>query len=86
LKEILKGGRKKMNGFQEPKGICYCGHTGNGKGSQHQSLLGLEGEGPCIFADCHCGQFIWVRFTISYKKFLKEKTRQEGNTCKKRTR
>jgi hypothetical protein len=39
--------------------ICLCGHTGDGKDSDH---AGLIGHGACCVPDCICRKFTWKRF------------------------
>ena len=45
------------------KGICTCGHTGDGSGSQHaESKKGLPGMGACTVDGCRCSEFQFKRW------------------------
>jgi hypothetical protein len=57
--------------FVGPMGICECGHTGDGKNSQHG---GIHGTGRCHI--CSCQGMIWEQRTKKYQNFLSgQKTR-----------
>lgn len=53
------------------KSICMCGHTGDGKDSQHGDprvgkafIPGLEGHGACRVRRCPCAKFTWAKFVV----------------------
>ena len=59
--------------FKGPRGICVCGHTGEGADSEHADFLlnGADtdpGKGQCMMCDCE--QYSWKRWTRKYQNFL----------------
>ena len=68
--------------YEKPKSWCYCGHLGDGPGSQHD---GFNGHGACLVADCECIQFTWKEFTDECKSYFERDTsivltQAEGDT------
>lgn len=55
-----------MNTFHGPKSKCYCGHTGDGPGSQHDDEI-TPGHGKC--KECACTQFSWKGYTDAYREW-----------------
>lgn len=51
----------------QPRGICTCGHTGDGANSDHKDLLAL-GHGSC--RECDCPQFSWRSMTAAARDIL----------------
>ena len=61
--------------YDKPKSLCYCGHTGDGPGSDH---MGLNGHGRCVAAasdsygnPCRCNQFTWKEWLPEFVEYLK---------------
>ena len=55
--------------FVGPMGICECGHTGDGSGSEHgNSPLNGRGVGACFL--CRCQKYVQMRWTRKYQNFL----------------
>lgn len=54
-----------------PKSLCTCGHTGDGVGSDHATVL-LPGSGACMEDDCSCDHFHWAGWTPEFEKALKK--------------
>lgn len=55
-----------------PKSVCYCGHTGDGANSQHDTApRSGEGHGECTVATCGCTRFTWKNITPEFAAFLK---------------
>lgn len=52
---------------KNPMSICSCGHTGDGRNSDHQDFF-QSGHGKCN--KCNCEQFTWVGWTSEAKKVL----------------
>jgi len=72
--------------YKLPRGICRCGHTGDGPLSDHADIGRGEGMGPCSACDCDCIEFFFERYTDFFahkglkteasKKALEETTRK----------
>jgi hypothetical protein len=41
--------------------ICFCGHTGARKKSEHEYDYFLPGSGRCLVNGCGCAKFVWKR-------------------------
>ena len=52
--------KKKRNKF-EIMDICFCGHTGVRKKTQHACEGFLPGSGSCLVRGCGCAKFVWKR-------------------------
>jgi hypothetical protein len=64
--------------FQGPKGICLCGHTGNGSDSQHsdthfQYNTESGGNGACTITDCDCRAYAPARRTPEFEVYCHDK-------------
>lgn len=44
-----------------PAGVCHCGHTGDGPGSEHTAGPIAPGHGACT--KCSCTRFTWAGWT-----------------------
>lgn len=54
----------------KPKSLCRCGHTGDGKQSEH--VDGAQpGHGACL--ECACEKFTWKTFTADFQAYMKGK-------------
>jgi hypothetical protein len=53
--------------FKDPRGICQCGHTGNGENSQHWDSP-YPGTGACVL--CRCTKYKEEKRTRKYQNFL----------------
>jgi hypothetical protein len=43
--------------------VCFCGHTGEGKRSQHANEPFFSfGSGKCLVKGCDCTRFTWKCF------------------------
>jgi len=62
--------KNKGKKFEGPKSICTCGHTGDGKGSQHGNENFNFGSGKCLVNGCTCERFTWIRWTKKFENFL----------------
>jgi len=60
--------------WQGPKGVCTCGHVGDGCWSQHEGTLRLlqNGHGRCLESGCKCARFTFDRWTGNFVVALKE--------------
>jgi hypothetical protein len=58
--------------YDQPKSVCVCGHTGDGKESRHAPTdLGTPGHGKCDEPGCSCEKFRWSEWTEDYAAVLK---------------
>jgi hypothetical protein len=59
--------------WQGPKGVCECGHVGDGRWSQHAGtpLIIENGHGKCLEGDCACGRFTFKRWTNAFRDALR---------------
>ena len=62
--------KEKGKKFVGPKGICMCGHTGDGEASQHGNRALAEGHGRCLVNGCGCQWFTWKQWTKKHENFL----------------
>ncbi len=47
--------------------MCSCGHSGDGKNSEHSDYLpGAEGHGQCL--KCNCRKFTWAGWIVEPKE------------------
>jgi hypothetical protein len=60
-----------MDGYDKPKSICKCGHTGDGPKSKHEDLRAEDGAGKCKVKGCDCDRFTWKNFTESFAEYIK---------------
>ena len=55
--------------------VCACGHTGDGRGSQHDAAYAVGviegGHGACLATGCTCRCFTWAGFTPEFEETLK---------------
>lgn len=68
--------KQAMMDWTGPRGMCRCGHTGDGQGSEHHTLEDerapgapaalMEGRGACAVESCNCERFTWVTFVDGY--------------------
>jgi hypothetical protein len=70
--------RRATLAFDGPKGICRCGHTGNGRDSEHADLHLLYatpsgGDGYCTVPGCHCTQFEFAARTPAFEAYCQDK-------------
>lgn len=61
--------------FAGPRGICVCGHTGNGPNSDHaddnlRTSDTVQGTGVCHAPDCQCSRFQMARRTPEWQRYL----------------
>jgi hypothetical protein len=49
--------------YKLPRGICRCGHQGDGPLSDHSDTERGEGMGFCAALDCDCKEFFFDRYT-----------------------
>lgn len=57
--------------FLGPKSVCKCGHTGDGKDSNHGSMgYWADGHGACHVPHCACVKFTWVGWTELFKRYI----------------
>lgn len=65
--------KNKSREFVGPKSICFCGHTGDGNGSEHHDetlVKGHGGSGKCRIKGCLCERFTWKLFTKKFNHYL----------------
>ena len=60
-----------MSEYQEPRSICKCGHTGDGRNSQHDICARVEGAGMCKVKGCDCSRFTWKNFIDKFVEHMK---------------
>lgn len=53
--------KKKRNESYEIMDICFCGHTGAARKTQHGYEGFLPGSGRCLVKGCGCAKFVWKR-------------------------
>ena len=51
-----------------PMSLCRCGHTGDGRHSEHAQ----DGTGICLAPFCKCIHFHWTAFTPDFEAALKQ--------------
>ena len=56
--------------YYGPKSICSCGHTGDGRYTQHKDRI-AAGHGACKVKGCECKQFTWVKWHSEYSRYKK---------------
>ena len=59
-------------GSRGPRGMCACGHPGDGVRSAHHNGPG-PGHGPCTCPGCPCDKFVWEEDTPEYKDYLRRR-------------
>ena len=52
------------------KSRCYCGHTGEGRNSQHGDFY-ADGQGDCRVNGCACARFKWKEWMPRTLKALR---------------
>jgi len=70
--------RRQPQTFTGPKGVCACGHTGNGAHSEHADTMfrydtPLAGNGVCIIPGCTCTEFVTAHRTPEFAAYCNEK-------------
>ena len=63
---------KVVKTWQGSKSVCTCGHTGDGRWSQHtgRPTMVQNGHGRCLEPGCKCGQFTWGKWTGAFQDAL----------------
>lgn len=61
--------------FNGPRGICQCGHTGNGPNGDHRDSTLHTGDttlgtGVCNAPSCMCSRFVTAARTPEFQAFL----------------
>jgi len=62
---------EREQGWNDPKSVCTCGHTGDGPFSQHHSNHEFSlGHGACRVMNCPCAKFTWKGWTREFELYL----------------
>ena len=81
-KSVPQGKGEEMSGITfhpdcPAKSLCFCGHTGDGIGSDHRDRW-QPGHGGCMVKGCDCKQFTWSCFLPSFQRLLDKLNRKGG--------